>query len=63
MDWLTVSLIILAISVIFGWVMVKVKAGHQDTPVKVMLFVLYFWLSAFVQIVLAGVGYYLYGMQ
>lgn len=63
MDWFTISLIMLAVSVLCGGVMIKVKGKQQETPVKVMLFVLYFWLSAFIQIALAALGYYLYGLQ
>jgi len=50
-------LAVLAISATAGWLMVGNK--QQDKPVRVMMFVGYFWLLTFLQLMLFAAGYFL----
>ncbi|WP_367156061.1 hypothetical protein [Methylomonas sp. HYX-M1] len=50
-------LAVLAISATAGWLMVGNK--QQDKPVRVMMFVGYFWLLTFLQLLLLAAGYFL----
>ncbi|QWF71671.1 hypothetical protein KEF85_04125 [Methylomonas paludis] len=50
-------LLIVTLAALGGWYLTHGKA--QDTPVKVMMFVGYFWLLAFLQLLLFAAGYYL----
>ncbi|WP_150047994.1 hypothetical protein [Methylomonas rhizoryzae] len=50
-------LAVLAISATAGWLMVGNK--QQDKPVRVMMFVGYFWLLTFLQFLLLAAGYFL----
>lgn len=49
-------LAIVALSALGAWGLVAGKTAER--PVKVMMFVGYFWLLAFVQLSLAAGGYY-----
>ncbi|MDD2761534.1 MAG: hypothetical protein PHH11_14745 [Methylomonas sp.] len=49
---------VLMISSLCGWLMAGCKA--QEKPVKIMLFVGYFWLSTFIQLLLVAGAYYVW---
>ncbi len=49
-----ISLMVL-ISTLSGWLLSRSKTA--ETPVKVMLFVLYFWGSAFIQLIIFALLY------
>ncbi len=51
-------LVVVAISAFGGWMLIFRKAVEK--PVKAMLFVGYFWLLAFVQLILAALAYFLW---
>ncbi|MGD0961305.1 MAG: hypothetical protein ABSB19_15970 [Methylomonas sp.] len=54
----TEILLITLFSGLGGW---WLSAGKTtDKPVRIMLFVGYFWLLAFIQLVLAGLGYFVW---
>jgi len=49
-------IILISISTFAGWFFSRAKEAEK--PVKVMLFVLYFWLFFFIQVVVFGVLYH-----
>jgi hypothetical protein len=49
-------LIVAGISAVGGWLLSSNQ--NQETPVKVMLFVGYFWLLAFSQLLLIALSYF-----
>ena len=51
-----ILLVIIAISTFVSWIMGRNK--QVEKPVRVMLFVLYFWLLVFVQLTVLGTLYY-----
>lgn len=51
-------LAVMAVSAIGGWLLSFRKPVEK--PVKVMMFVGYFWLLAFVQLLLVAGGYYVW---
>jgi hypothetical protein len=56
-EYIAGLLIMLLLATVGGWF---ISARKQvEKPVKVMLFVLYFWVLAFVQIALFALGYFL----
>lgn len=48
---------ILAVSSVFGWWLSRRKTAEK--PVRVMMFVGYFWLLTFLQLLLAALLYYI----
>jgi len=48
--------VLMFISTVFGWLFSRTK--KVEKPVKAMLFVLYFWGSFFVQLVIFSLLYY-----
>lgn len=49
-------LVVVAISALGGWLLTFRKAVEK--PVKAMLFVGYFWLLAFIQLLLVALAYF-----
>ncbi|AMK75331.1 MULTISPECIES: hypothetical protein [Methylomonas] len=49
-------LAVAAVSGIGGWLLSSKQS--QETPVKIMMFVGYFWLLAFAQFLLVALGYF-----
>lgn len=49
-------LVVAAVSSIGGWLLSSKQS--QETPVKIMMFVGYFWLLAFVQFLLIALSYF-----
>ncbi len=52
-------LVLILISTIVGWVISRSK--KVEKPVRIMLFVLYFWMSFFIQMMVFAVLYH-FGM-
>ena len=50
-------LLVLLLSALGGWFLSARKS--QETAVKIMMFIGYFWLLAFIQLLLFGLAYYL----
>ena len=51
-------LAVIAVSAIGGWLLSFCK--EVEKPVKVMLFVGYFWLLAFIQLLLVALAYFVW---
>ncbi len=49
-----ILIVIAVVSTLGGWLMSRVK---EETPVKVLTFMLYFWLLAFVQLIVFAMVY------
>ncbi|WP_415880352.1 hypothetical protein [Methylomonas sp. TEB] len=49
-------LVVAAVSGIGGWLLSSKQS--QETPVKIMMFVGYFWLLAFAQLLLVALSYF-----
>lgn len=52
-----VSIAILVISVIGAILWARQSAPDQQRQTKILLFVLYFWVLAFIQLILVAIGY------
>jgi multisubunit Na+/H+ antiporter MnhB subunit len=52
-----VGVTILAISIIGGLLLVNRNASDQQRQTKILLFLLYFWMLAFVQLIVSAIGY------
>jgi hypothetical protein len=52
---------ILIIAILGGIYFARKNSIEKENQVKVMLFVLYFWLLVFIQVILFALGYYAYG--
>jgi uncharacterized membrane protein len=52
-----ISVTILVVSVIGGMLLASRNASDQQRQTKILLFALYFWLLAFVQLIVAAIGY------
>jgi uncharacterized membrane protein len=50
---------VFALSVLGGWILVKRNSPEQPTQVKAVLFGLYFWGLAFLQLLIVAAVYYL----
>jgi len=53
-----IGVIILVISIIGGVLQACHNTPDQHRQTKILLFVLYFWLLAFVQLIVAAIGYF-----
>lgn len=54
-----IGIAILVLSVAGALLWVRREASGQERQTRVLLFALYFWVLAFIQILVAGVGYWL----
>ena len=54
-----IGIVILLIATIGALLWVQHSATAQARQTKILLFGLYFWVLAFVQLIIAGLGYYL----
>lgn len=54
---ITALLLILMLSAVLGWLQVRRKVVER--PVKIMMFVGYFWLNTFLQLLLVSGVYFL----
>jgi hypothetical protein len=50
---------VFALSVLGGWLLVRHLSPRQDRQVKAVLFGLYFWGLAFLQLLIVAAAYYL----
>ncbi|MDH3979362.1 MAG: hypothetical protein OEU91_02505 [Gammaproteobacteria bacterium] len=53
----TIGITILVMSVIGAALWVRREASGQQRQAKVLLFVLYFWVLAFIQLIVVAIGY------
>ncbi len=54
-----IGVVILLLSVAGAILWVRHEAAGQERQTRVLLFALYFWVLAFIQIIVVGVGYWL----
>ena len=52
-----IGVAILVASVVGGMLLASRNASDQQRQTKILLFALYFWLLAFVQLIVAAIGY------
>ena len=52
-----IGVTILAISIIGGLLLASRNASDQQRQTKILLFVLFFWMLAFAQLIIVAVGY------
>jgi hypothetical protein len=52
-----IGVTILTISIIGGMLLARRNASDQQRQTKILLFVLYFWVLAFVQLAIVAIGY------
>jgi hypothetical protein len=52
-----IGIAILVISILGSMLLIKRSASAQQQQTKIMLFVLYFWLLTFFQLIAAAIGY------
>ena len=52
-----IGVTILTISIIGGLLLARRHASDQQRQTKILLFVLYFWVLAFVQLIVVAIGY------
>ena len=57
MIFATISVTILAFSIIGGLLLVSRNASDQQRQTKILLFALYFWVLAFAQLIIVAIGY------
>ncbi len=57
-EYIVGLLLMVALSTLGGWLISYRK--DVEKPVKIMLFVLYFWAFLFTQVALFSLGYYLF---
>jgi hypothetical protein len=54
----TTGIIILVISIAGSFLLVKRNAPDQQRQTKILLFLLYFWVLAFAQLIVSAIGYW-----
>ncbi|MBU2568975.1 MAG: hypothetical protein KJ725_02870 [Gammaproteobacteria bacterium] len=57
--------LILIVSLVGGWLL-SVQKKSEEKPIKIMLFMVYFWLLFFVQLAILAIVYYYdkkYGLE
>ena len=52
-----IGVTILTISIIGGLLLARRNASDRQRQTKILLFFLYFWVLAFVQLIVAAIGY------
>jgi hypothetical protein len=52
-----IGVTILAISIIGGLLLASRNASDQQRQTKILLFVLFFWVLAFAQLIIVAIGY------
>ena len=52
-----IGVTILAISIIGGLLLANRNASDQQRQTKILLFALFFWVLAFVQLIVVAIGY------
>ena len=59
MNYSLIGALILSVATLAGWLLVRYKDGTKSKQVKWALFVLYFWLLNFVQLIVLAIVYQL----
>jgi hypothetical protein len=57
MNYGLIAMIMLAVSILASWGLIKHKYNQKATQVKWVLFVLYFWLLNFIQLIFLALVY------
>jgi len=59
MNYALIGAVILFVSTIGGWLIIRLHHHEKSKQVKWALFVLYFWLLSFLQLIIFGLYYQL----
>ena len=59
MNYPLIGSVMLFVATLGGWLLVKYKDGNKSKQVKWALFVLYFWLLNFMQLIVLAIVYQL----
>lgn len=59
MNYALIGAVMLFVASLGGWTLVRYKRGNKSKQVKWALFVLYFWLLNFVQLIVLAIAYQL----
>jgi len=59
MNYALIGSLILFIATLGGWLVVRYKDSKKSKQVKWALFVLYFWLLNFIQLIILAIAYQL----
>jgi len=59
MNYGVIATVILIIATLGSWVLIKYKYSEKATQIKWALFVLYFWLLNFIQLIILALVYQL----
>lgn len=54
----TTGIIILVVSIAGSFLLVQRKAPDQQRQTKILIFLLYFWMLAFAQLIVSAIGYW-----
>ncbi len=57
MNYGVFAVVMLTVAILGSWVLIKYKDNEKATQVKWALFVLYFWLLNFIQLIFLAVAY------
>ncbi|RLA22333.1 MAG: hypothetical protein DRQ62_08120 [Gammaproteobacteria bacterium] len=59
MNYALIGAVMLCIAIIGGWLLIRLRDANKSKQVKWALFVLYFWLLNFVQLIVLALAHYL----
>ncbi|GAW84904.1 conserved hypothetical protein [Bathymodiolus platifrons methanotrophic gill symbiont] len=59
MNYALIGTLMLFVATLGGWLIVRFKDTNKSKQVKWALFVLYFWLLNFIQLIMLAVAHYL----
>ena len=55
------GLVVFIVSVLGAWLLVRRNAEARASDTKLLVFGLYFWVLAFLQLLMLALGYWLFG--
>lgn len=59
MNYALIGSVMLSVATLGAWLLVRLKNADKSTQVKWALFVLYFWVLNFIQLIILAVAHYL----
>ena len=59
MNYALIGVTMLFVATLGGWLLVRFKDTNKSKQVKWALFVLYFWLLSFIQLIFLAIAHYL----
>ncbi|HIG65917.1 MAG: hypothetical protein HOE45_12380 [Gammaproteobacteria bacterium] len=59
MNYALIGAVILSVAILGGWLLVRFKDTDKSRQVKWALFVLYFWVLNFIQLIILAAAHYL----